>query len=418
MKNAHRCLVCLLVLWCVSGFPSLAFADSHPLVIGITTDDTGLYRDSGRSEYRGIMMAIAEKNRAGGVLNRQIRTVHIDTATDKDVARRVAIEMMDERGAGFLIGAVHSGLAAVISKEAQQRGVIYLNTNSSSPTEAGGNCHRTKFVWDGNGTNFSKAIVRNAMRWMGNRWILITHDYDWGHQTSAVTRNLVEAAGGTIVEEIIVPVGTQDFSTYLGQIAAAEVNVVAAAVGGDDMKALQSQVQEKGQDRNPAWLNNQQDWPDVWLRDSKGLFGIFGTTWYHRLDLPGVSEFVERYKQIYPDAPVTVPGNVFYNGYMATKSLLQAIEDAGTTQNHAVIRTLEGLRVSAGERMQQDGGYMNPMNHHFQQTIYMATANLSPDDATDLFEIISHIKPEEVGETADQGDCVLESFSKTPVFEP
>ena len=39
-------------------------------------------------------------------------------------------------------------------------GCIYFNTNSSSPTEAGKDCHRVKFVWDGNGTNFAHAIVR------------------------------------------------------------------------------------------------------------------------------------------------------------------------------------------------------------------------------------------------------------------
>ena len=185
------------------------------------------------------------------------------------------------------------------------------------------------------------------MRWMGNRWFLLTHDYDWGHATSAGTRKLVEDGGGLVVEELLIPVGTRDFSQYIEGIRKRKVNVVAAAVGGDDMKALQAQVQEAGQDTNPAWLNNQQDWPDVWLRNGKGLFGIFGTTWYHRFELPGVTEFVERYRREYSDAPPPTPGNVFYNGYMATRALLQTIQKIGTTQNHAVIRELERLRVSA-----------------------------------------------------------------------
>ena len=430
LKYACIGLASVLALWFLSRLPWLdtppppdipaspSLANSLPLVIGITTDDTGRYSNDGKAEYRGIMMAIDERNRVGGVLDREIQSIHIDTATDKDVARRAAIELMDNRGAGFLIGAMHSGLASVISDEAQKRGVIYLNTNSSSPAESGKNCHSTKFVWDANGQNFSAAIVYNAMRWMGNRWFLLTADYDWGHSTAAATRKLVENAGGIIVDEILVPEGTRDYETYLEKIAAADVNVVAAVIGGDDMKALQSQVQERDQDRNPAWLNNQQNWPDVRMRDGKGLFGIFGTTWYHGLNLPGVSNFVDRYKTKYPDNSVPLPGNVFYNGYMATKSLLQAIEDSGTTQNHAVIRTLEGLRVSALDRLQHNDGYINPTNHHFQQTIYMATANPSPVDVNDLYKIISHINPEEIGESDDQSECVLESFSETPVFEP
>ena len=47
-----------------------------------------------------------------------------------------------------------------------------------------------------------------------------------------------------------------------------------------------------------------------------------------------------------------VPGNVFFNGYWATRSLLEAIERAGTHQQHAVIKELEKLRIPAEERMQ------------------------------------------------------------------
>ena len=59
---------------------------------------------------------------------------------------------------------MHSGVANAISQVAQKYGCVYLNTNSSSPTEAGKDCHRVKFVWDGNGTNFAHAIVKNAIK--------------------------------------------------------------------------------------------------------------------------------------------------------------------------------------------------------------------------------------------------------------
>lgn len=80
-----------------------------PLPIGLTTDDTGQYAASGQDEQRGIRRAIAGANGRGGVLGRRHR-----------------------------------------------------NTNSSSPTEAGKDCHRVKLVWDGNGTNFSTSVVRDA----------------------------------------------------------------------------------------------------------------------------------------------------------------------------------------------------------------------------------------------------------------
>ena len=72
---------------------------------------------------------------------------------------------------------------------------------------------------------------------------------------------------------------------------------------------------------------------------------------------------------------IRVPGNVYYNGYMATRELLRCVERAGTTNNIEVIKELEGRKVSARDRMQHFDAYMNPATHQLQQTIYMATYN-------------------------------------------
>lgn len=408
----------LAVLSLVCSCVQAASVEKKPILIGLSTDASGIYAASGASERRGIEMAIREFNEKGGVLGRPIRTVHIDTRSDPETAAQIAETFITDHQVAFLIGAVHSGFAAKFSEVAQQHGVIFLNTNSSSPSEAGKNCHRTKFVWDGNGKNFTKATISNAVRWIGKRWVLMTHDYEWGHSTSAVTRHYLEEAGGEVVKELIVPENVTDFSTYLAEIDVLKPNVVATAVGGQGLQLLQAHVKKAGRGINPAWISNQQDWPDVWLSGKQELFGIFGTTWYHGFALPGVDEFVSKYQATYPDAAIPVPGNVFYNGYMATRELLRAVERAGTTHNHAVIRELEQLKVSAVDRMQHFDSYMNPDNHHLQQTIYMATVNPSPVDQNDLFTVISQISPREITDLSGSQVCVLESFENTPVYEP
>jgi branched-chain amino acid transport system substrate-binding protein len=389
-----------------------------PIVIGITSDASGQYANSGASDRRGMLMAIAEFNAKGGVLGRKIEHIHIDTETTPATGSRVAERLITRDEVSFLIGAVSSGVANAISQVAQKNGVIYLNTNSSSPTESGKNCHRVKFVWDGNGANFAQAAVANAIDAYGDRWQLITNDYVWGHNTAKATKTLVASAGGTIIDEILVPQGTRDFSSALLKIQQDKPQVVAAAVGGDDQKALRQQVAQLGMGQNPAWINNQQDWPDVYGLPLENLFGVFGTTWYYNLDLPGVKDFVARYQAMYPDTKMKVPGNVFYNGYMATHSLLSAIEAAGTTNNHAVIKQLEQLKVSAKDRMQHHDAWMNPNTHQMQQTVYLATANTGASDKDDMFTILSNSKPAAVTDTNADATCKLESFADTPVYEP
>jgi branched-chain amino acid transport system substrate-binding protein len=259
---------------------ALAQGDAPPLLIGITSDASGQYANSGASDRRGMLMAIEEFNEKGGVLGRQIETVHIDTETSPATGSRVAERMITRDKVAFLVGAVHSGVANAISQVAQKYGVIYLNTNSSSPTEAGQNCHRVKFVWDGNGENFSQAAVKNAIKAHGANWLLLTNDYVWGHDTSAATRKLAEANGAKIVDEILVPQGTRDFSSVLIKTQQMKPDVVAAAIGGDDQKAMRQQIADLGLGSEFAWINNQQDWPDVYGLPKDNLFGVFGTTWY------------------------------------------------------------------------------------------------------------------------------------------
>src|SRR4029078_12892472 len=130
----------------------------------------------------------------------------------------------------------------------------------------------------------------------GTNWVLLTNDYVWGHNTAKATRTIVEANGGKIVEEMLVPHNTRDFSSYLLKIQQMKPAVVAAAVGGDDIKALRQQVVQMKMNNSPAWINNQQDWPDVYGLGPEAIFGVFGTNWYYRLDLSGGKEVVPAYQ--------------------------------------------------------------------------------------------------------------------------
>jgi len=390
---------------------------AKPIKLGITSDASGQYANSGAEDRRGMQMAIAEANAKGGVLGRKIETFHLDTETTPATGSRVAERMITREGCGFLIGAIHSGVANAISQVAQKYGVIYLNTNSSAPSEAGQNCHRVKFVFDANGTNFAKAAVQASIEKFGKKWVLLTNDYVWGHSTAAATKTLLKEFGGEMIEEILVPQGTRDFSSQLLKIQQLKPGAVAAAIGGDDQKAMRQQIAQLGMGDKTAWINNQQDWPDVYGLPLDNLFGVFGTTWYYNLDLPGVSDFVKRYKTMFPDTAIKVPGNVFYNGYWATRELFAAIERAGSTNNIKVIKELENIKTSARDRMQHHDAWMDPTTHQMQQSIYLATANVGTKDSDDMFKILGSTSPKEAMDPDAKGACKLESYESTPTFD-
>ena len=393
-----------------------AYAQGKPIKLGLTCDASGQYGNSGQDDLRGIKIAIEEFNAKGGVLGRKIEWITADTETNPATGTRIAERFIRE-DCSILIGALHSGVANAITQVANKHGTIYLNTNSSAPSEAGENCSRIKFVWDGNGTNFAKAAVRSAVKDIGKNWLLLTNDYVWGHTTSAATKTEVEAAGGRVVDNLLVPQNTRDFTAYLLKIQQIKPDVIAAAVGGDDVKALRAQVAQLKLDYKPAWINNQQDWPDVWGAPNS-LFGVFGTTWYHKLALPGVAEFVKKWQATNKEGSIPVPGNVSYNGYMATRELLRAIERAGSVNNIKIIKALEGHKMPAADRMQDFDAYIDANTHQVQQTIYLARRNAKPKDPTDLFEIISWTKPETALDDDAPKKCKMKPMAEVPSFEP
>ncbi len=391
-------------------------AAEKPIKIGLTHDASGQFANSGQSEKRGTIMAIDEFNAKGGLMGRPIEYVWMDTETTPQTGTRVAERMITRDNVHAMVGAIQSGVANAISQVCQKYGCVYFNTNSSSPTESGENCHRVKFVWDGNGENFSRAAAKNAIDTFGNNWFLLYNDYVWGQNTNAATKDVAQEYGAEIMDEVPVPVGTRDFSPILLRIQQEKPSVVAAAVGGDDFKVLRQQVSDMGLDKSPAWLNNQQDWPDVYGLGADAAFGVFGTTWYHYLDRPGVAAMVASYQEKYPTTRINVPGNVFYNGYYAMREMLRVMEEIESTDNIKLIKALEGRTMSADDRMQDHDAVIDPNSHHVQQTIYLATGNDAPKDDTDYFKILAAAQPEAVRSLAET-QCSLESYEDTPSYD-
>jgi len=395
-----------------------ASTSDKPFTIGLTHDATGHYGMSGQSDMRGCIMAIEEANAKGGILGRPIEYVWKDTKTDPETGAEVAKSFINENEVSCMVGAVHSSVAAKISEEAQKVGCIYLNTNSSSPKQASEDCHRVKFVFDANAENFALASVQFAVETYGDRWVLLVHDYEWGHRTGEAIRKQAEKFGAKFVKVIPIPEGTTKYINVLRQVRQIRADVVATAIGGTDVIPLRAQAVDVKLHQSPVWLNNQQDWPDHYAASHSNVFGVFGTTWYHKLPLPGVEDFVKRYQARWPDNIITVPGNVFYNGYMAVSELIAAAERAGTTNNLEVIKQLENLKIPAERRMQHTDAYMNPTSHHLQQTVYIATSKSEAESTgkNDIYNILDWVEPSRT-QDAGEASCKLESFADTPVYD-
>ena len=169
--------------------------------------------------------------------------------------------------------------------------------------------------------------------------------------------------------------------------------MVFANVAGIEQTALREQANEFGSDKDANWVFPQQDYPDLFALGAKKAFGYFTTTWHYTLTDPGSQEFVQRFRKRWAGAPIEVPDNVSYNGYIATRELFRAIERAGTTRNHEVIKALEGHVIK--DTFRKYPSTIREWDHLVGQMIFLARAKKEKDmkEKYDLIELIAEMAP-------------------------
>jgi branched-chain amino acid transport system substrate-binding protein len=406
-----------LILCAVAGFGlAQAAPKGTPLVIAHVAPATGRFALHAEADRRGAEMAIEEFNGRGGVLGREVLLVSRDPSLDAKQAAQVAEELIGQTKVGFMVGAIHSGVAASMSAVSQKYGVIFVNTNSSAASEAVENAHRSKFVFDANGANFSRALIKYALaQRKGKRVLLLTEDDAWGRSNAAATRPYIAEFGGQVVDEVVVPESLPDPAGVLRKVAAIPADVVVVTISGDNQIKLFAQIDPKTLARQ-SWVVGEVDWEELYPAPGTPR-PLFGTTWAWHLKTPGTAEFVARYRKRYGHTKLPYPGDVTHAAYLATKALLTAIERAGTTANHAVIAQLENYKWTARERMQDAAAYMDPVSHHVQQSIYIARWNPRAARPELGLEIVGHVAPKQARYDLER-NTQLEALADTPHYLP
>ena len=320
-------------------------AQKKPLVIGLTMDASGQYAASGMDERLGAMMAIKEINAKGGVLGRPIEAIHMDTETTPATGSRVAERLITRNEAAFLIGALHSGVANAISQVAQKYGCIYPQ-HQFELADRGGQGLPPRQVRLGRQRHELRARDRQE-RDGGQRQELGAADQRLrvgapdvegdAHDRRGERRQDRRGADGAAEHARLLVVPPQDPADQAerGRRRHRRRRHQGAAPAG---RAGQAQQERR---RGSTTSRTGRTCTASGPTRSSACSAPTGTT---GSICPGVKEFVAAYQTTYPGVQIRVPGNTYYNGYMATRELLRAVERAGTTNNIKVIKELEGAQ--------------------------------------------------------------------------
>jgi branched-chain amino acid transport system substrate-binding protein len=185
-------------------------------------------------------------------------------------------------------------------------------------------------------------------------------------------------------------------------------------LAGVELTAIREQAYEFGAERDAAWVLTQQDFPDLFAVGPKKGFGYFFTTWHHTVDAPGAADFTQRFSKRWASAPISVPDNVSCNGYIATRELLRAVERAGNTKTHDVVKQLEGLVIK--DNFNIHPSTIREWDHAVAQTIYLARTKREQDmkNKFDMVDLVDSVAPEKTAPPREDSKCSMQSYADTP----
>lgn len=311
-------------------------------------------------------LAISDLNDTAGLLGRPVRLIPVDgsrapAAVAAEVGALVAHGMIDAV-TGWHISPVRQALAKVTAGR-----IPYVY----GPLYEGGERTPGLFL---TGETPSRQLLP-AMDWMTaeygvDRWIVIGNDYIWPKQTGAAARWHARAQGRPLVDEIYVPLGTEDFSAAIRQVeisGASGVGVVLLLVGGDGV-AFNRQFAGCGLAASVPRLSPHVEENMLLASGSDSNDGLFAAAGYFEaLNTAAGMEFAARYYRHFgPAAPAL--NSIGESCYEAITLLIALARRAGSLDVVAMTLAAENLTyISPRGEVSMSGNQLN-------QDIYVAEA--------------------------------------------
>ena len=368
--------------------------------IGVLDDMSGLYSDiGGQGDVVAAQMAVDEFG--GKVLGAPIQVVSADHQNKPDVGANKAREWFDG-DVDIIVGTVNSGVAIAISKVANEKHRLFIDSGAGSTRLTNEDCnpYTIHYEYDtyATGTATAKAVIANG----GKTWFFLTADYAFGKSLQLDTTNAVNAAGGKVVGSVLHPLSASDFSSFLLQAQASGAQVIGLAnAGGDTINSVKA-ASEFGitkKQKLAALLIFDTDVHSLGLNAAQGLYAAEGFYWDHDNDTRKWS------KAFGAKMGGKMPTMVNAGTYSSTLNYLKAIQAAGTDDPDAVVKKLKEMTLNdatvKGGKIRADGR----MVHEFY--LYQVKSPSESKGEWDLYKLVSTIPGDQAFQPLSLSRCPL-----------
>jgi branched-chain amino acid transport system substrate-binding protein len=299
-----RKLSILALLWLAAGMTvsSVRLHAADTLKIGMVAASTGANAESGRYQRQGAELAVAEVNKAGGVLGRQIELVIEDDQTTNPGAVMAFSKLAGNKDIAAFIGTVRSTQMNAISPDVLKLGKpVMIGGTDPALTHMG---NPWLFRFRPSDIYSARVIADYGVKTLGKKKWAIVHSTD-AFGTGGM-KYLVEALKATGIEPVLIQGysnNSQDFTPVALAVKRSGADIMGSYVTFEtDLGIFAKQLRQLGV--NIAWIGSASNISQTALRlAGPALNGTFAVADFNRDSSPAAKEFALKFEAAYKISP-------------------------------------------------------------------------------------------------------------------
>jgi branched-chain amino acid transport system substrate-binding protein len=325
-------------------FSGLAITDAamaqDTVKIGLILPMTGPSASTGRQVDAAVKLYMAENGTT--VAGKKIEVILKDDAGTADTTKRLAQELVVNDKVAVLAGFGLTPLAMATAPIATQAKVpeVVMCAGTSTITEASPFIVRTSFTLAQSSVPIAQWAIKNGIK----KAVTIVTDYAPGHDGEKWFSETFTKAGGTVIENIRVPLRNPDFAPFLQKAADAKPDAIYIFVPSGQGSQFMKQYRERGIDKSGIKLIGPGDVTDDDLLNDMGdvALGVITAHLYSAAhDSPENKAYVAAFKKANNGMR---PNFMSVGGYDGMHLIYEALKKTGgSTDGEKLVGAMKGM---------------------------------------------------------------------------
>ncbi|TAN70943.1 MAG: ABC transporter substrate-binding protein [Methylobacter sp.] len=312
-----------------------SYKPQQAIRIGVLHSLTGTMAVSERPLVDAVQLAVTEINLAGGVLGRPLEMVVADGQSNEKIFAREAERLITQEKVSVLFGCwTSTSRKAVKPIMEKYRHLLFY------PVQYEGLEQSPNIIYTGSAPN--QQIIPGthwALENLGKRVYLLGSDYVFPRTANHIIRDIVRVAGGQVLAERYLPLGSSDMAASVKEIVRLKPDVILNTINGDSnfnfFQALQAT-----EAKNTPILSFSVSEAELTSHPELSLNAHYAVwSYFQSIASANNRRFVADYQRLFGAQRVT--GDPIEAAYVGVNLWAQAAKDAGSVEpervNNAVL---------------------------------------------------------------------------------